>query len=141
MAKEKIFTVGIQNDLKSEKRKVKVHQHSTGNEDEMDYQGPTSHIERGLREAGGDFLRIGAKSVTPRLTVHTWVQLPEKADLKFIPSSKPEIEIIHAQKKTFMRIPPGPFDWALEIRIPSRISFRFKPVDDNISISDNDPGK
>ena len=127
----------IENQLKFEKREIKVSHHSTAKDITLDYEVSTSN-KFGLLPEGGDHLLmeiVGAEA----LSRNCWVRLPRKGNVMFIPEENQSIEYVNTDDGIFMKIPPGPPTWKLKFSRPAWLSIPGKPIEDNVTISDDEP--
>jgi hypothetical protein len=127
----------IENLLKFEKREIKVSHHSAAKEVTLGYEVSTSN-NFGLLPAGGDHLLVEIVGAGA-LNRNCWVKLPKKGNVMFIPEENQYIECINTNEDIFMKIPPGPPTWKLKITRPSGLSVPGKPIEDNVTISDDEP--
>jgi hypothetical protein len=126
--------ITVQNKLVTEKRDLNVYHRSTRSAYMISYNNSIT-IPLGTNE-DGDYLHISIVSGPGSTEKDCWLDIPSWCD--FTVSGLGNGDLTHSNKRTLLKIPPGPPVWQLKITRSS--SPLIVPPPGQITISDDGPG-
>lgn len=122
--------IKVENRLVEEKRDLNIYHHATRSAYLISH---SNAVAVSLGEFGeGDYLHISVVSGPGNLVKDTWIDLPSWCD--FSVTGLVNGEILHRGDRTFVRVPPGPPDWKVEVK--GNLANEGKDITDYITIGD-----
>lgn len=104
--------IEVKNKLVQEKRDLNIYHHATRSAYLISH---SNVVKVALGDFGeGDYLHISVVSGPGNLVKDAWIDMPSWCDFSVTGLSNGEIS--HRGDRTYVRIPPGPPDWKLEIK-------------------------